>query len=102
MDRINYVISISNRAKKDYYSIQKYTLKNYGREQLLKYSKSIKEAFTKITENPHIGHYRPDIPKNYKSYQIGKHIIVYRIEEQTIYVVTILHSNMNFNTLFGI
>ena len=43
-----------------------------------------------------LGHWRADIPKTHKAYSAGEHIIVYRVEGQTVYVVAILHSSMDF------
>ena len=44
-----------------------------------------------------LGHWRPDIPQTHKAYNAGEHIIVYRVEDQTVYVVAILHSRMDFS-----
>ncbi|BAZ11494.1 toxin ParE1 [Calothrix sp. NIES-4071] len=96
----SYTLYISERAKSDYKKIQRYTRDFYGKEQVLKYSALIKGCFAKITENPMLGHQRPDIPQTYKAYNVGKHIIVYRIEEQMVYVVAILHGSMNFSHQF--
>ncbi|NJR15043.1 MAG: type II toxin-antitoxin system RelE/ParE family toxin [Calothrix sp. CSU_2_0] len=95
-----YTLYISERAKNDYQKIQRYTRDFYGKEQVLKYSALIKHCFAKITENPMLGHTRPDIPQRYKAYNAGKHIIVYRIEEQMVYVVAILHGSMDFSDQF--
>ncbi|MBW4646832.1 MAG: type II toxin-antitoxin system RelE/ParE family toxin [Goleter apudmare HA4340-LM2] len=96
----SYTLYISKRAKSDYKKIQRYTRDFYGKEQVLKYSALIKDCFAKITENPMLGHTRPDIPQMYKAHNAGKHIIVYRIEEQIVYVVTILHGSMDFSHQF--
>lgn len=43
-----------------------------------------------------LGHWRADIPKTYKAYSAGEHIIIYRVEGQTVYVIAILHGSMDF------
>jgi len=92
-----YVIELSARAQKDFQAIQCYTLKHYGERHVLKYAALIKTAFENITENPLLyGHSRFDIPERYKSYRVGAHDIVYRIEIDTILVVAILHGHMDF------
>jgi toxin ParE1/3/4 len=96
----SYTLYISERAKSDYKNIQRYTRDFYGKEQVLKYSALIKDCFAKITENPMLGHQRADIPQMYKAYNVGKHVIVYRVEEQMVYVVTILHGSMDFSHKF--
>jgi len=93
-----YVIELSARAQKDFQAIQRYTLKRYGEGQVLKYAGMIKAAFANITENPLLyGHTRFDIPPHYKSYRVGAHDIVYRIEIGVIFVVAILHGRMDFS-----
>ncbi len=92
----SYTLHISERAQRDYKKIQRYTRNLYGKEQVLKYASMLKECFEKITNNPMLGHRRPDIPQTYKVYSAGEHIIVYRVEGQTVYVVAILHSSMDF------
>jgi toxin ParE1/3/4 len=97
MDEQNsYILYLSERAKNDYKKIQRYTKKSYGKEQVLKYASMLKECLEKITGNPMLGHFRPDIPQTYKAYSAGEHIIVYRLENQTVYVVAILHGSMDF------
>jgi plasmid stabilization system protein ParE len=57
----SYTLYISEQAKSDYKKIQRYTRDFYGKEQVLKYSALIKGCFAKITENPMLGHQRPDL-----------------------------------------
>ncbi len=92
-----YTLHISARAQRDYKKIQRYTRDSYGKEQVLKYAALLKGCFEKITDNPMLGHWRPDIPRTHKAYNAGEHIIVYRVEDQTVYVVAILHSRMDLS-----
>jgi toxin ParE1/3/4 len=43
-----------------------------------------------IRANPHIGRTHPDVA--YQCFEAGKHLIFYRIQETTVFVVRILHS----------
>ena len=45
--------------------------------------------------NPEIGHKRADIPPTHGAYLVGKDLIIYRIEDQGIGVVRILHQRMS-------
>lgn len=92
----SYTLYLSERAKSDYKKIQRYTKNSYGKEQVLKYASMLKECLEKIKNNPMLGHFRPDIPQTYKAFGAGEHIIVYRLEDQTVYVVAILHGSMDF------
>ncbi|MGR3177252.1 MAG: type II toxin-antitoxin system RelE/ParE family toxin [Candidatus Anammoxibacter sp.] len=50
---------------------------------------------------PFLGHSRPDIPTEYRAYQAGQHIIIFRIKDTTIYVVRVLHGSMDFIDMFS-
>ena len=92
-----YVIQLSARAQKDFKAIQRYTLKQYGEKQVLRYSTMMKTGIETIAKNPALhGHSRPDIPERYQSYQVGKHSVIYRVSDHIIFIVAILHGNMDF------
>jgi len=95
----NYTIQFSARAEKDFKSIQRYTLKTHGEKQLWIYTGMLKEGLRKLEDKPKLyGHSRPDIPKTYLSYKIAEHSLIYRIEDQTVYLVAILHGQMDFGS----
>ncbi|MAI60796.1 MAG: hypothetical protein CBB87_00010 [Micavibrio sp. TMED27] len=95
----NYQIEFSARAEKDFKSIQRYTLKTYGEKQVWIYTGMLKEDLRKLEENPKLyGHVRPDIPQIYRAYKIGEHSLIYRIEDQTVYLIAILHGSMDFTS----
>jgi len=43
---------------------------------------------------------RPDIPDGYQALAVREHVMIYRIENKTIYLVRSLHSKMNFTFQF--
>jgi len=97
MAKIKYAVRLSERAQKDFKAIQRYTLKRYGKKQVLKYSTMMKSGIENIAGNPTLyGHSRPDIPERYRSHQIGEHSIIYRVDENNIFIVAILHGRMDF------
>jgi plasmid stabilization system protein ParE len=97
MAKTKYAVQLSERAQKDFKAIQRYTLKRYSEKQVLKYSKMIKSGIEKINENPVLyGHSRHDIPERYSSHQVGEHSIIYRVDENKIFIVAILHGSMDF------
>jgi plasmid stabilization system protein ParE len=97
MAKRKYAVQLSERAQKDFKAIQHYTLKRYSEKQVLKYSKMIKSGIEHINENPALyGHSRPDIPERYKSHQVGEHSIIFRVDENKIFIVAILHGSMDF------
>jgi plasmid stabilization system protein ParE len=97
MAKRKYAVQLSERAQKDFKAIQRYTLKRYSEKQVLKYSKMIKSGIEHINENPVLyGHSRTDIPERYRSHQVGEHSIIYRVDENKIFIVAILHGSMAF------
>jgi toxin ParE1/3/4 len=94
-----YTIQFSARAERDFKSIQRYTLKNFGEKQVWIYTGMLKEGLRRLEENPKLyGHTRPDIPQIYRSYKIAEHSLIYRIEERTVFLLAILHGNMDFKS----
>ncbi len=92
-----YAIQLSSRAQQDFKTIQRYTLKQHGEKQVLRYSAMMKKGLETIAKNPELhGHSRPDIPERYRSYQVGKHSVIYRMDDDIIFVVAILHGSMDF------
>lgn len=89
-------IKITNSARKDLINILKYTLKEFGEKQWQKYGELIDQTFTLISENPNIGHKRSDIPYYCYAWPMAKHLIIYKIENQNIYILRVLHQKMNF------
>ena len=97
MAKRKYAVQLSERAQKDFKAIQRYTLKRYSEKQVLKYSKMIKSGIENINENPALyGHSRPDISERYRSHQVGEHSIIFRVDENKIFIVAILHGSMDF------
>ena len=97
MAKRKYAVQLSERAQKDFKAIQRYTLKQYGEQQVLKYSTMMKSGIEHIAGNPaRHGHSCPDIPERYRSHQVGEHSIIYRVDENNIFIVAILHGRMDF------
>jgi len=97
MAKKKYAVELSERAQKDFKTIQRYTLKRYDKKQVLKYSTMIKSGIGNIAGNPTLhGHSRPDIPERYKSHQVGEHRIIYRVDENSVFIIAILPGRMDF------
>lgn len=48
-----------------------------------------------ISRNPQLGHPRTDLPTTHLAYLVGSHVIVYRIQAESIGIVRILHQRMS-------
>jgi len=47
-----------------------------------------------IARNPQIGRRDEALPETYRLYFVGSHVIVYRIQNETLEVIRILHQRM--------
>lgn len=94
-------IKITKSARKDLTEILKYTLTEHGELQWEKYGQMIEKNFDLLSKNPTIGHKRNDIPEYCLTWPIGNHNIIYKIIDQSIFILRILHQKMNFVNSFN-
>jgi toxin ParE1/3/4 len=96
----NVAIRLSPKARQDFIDILRYTGKTWGKNQVTVYRDKIDEALRLIGGNPMMGRQREDLPDTHRSYLVGSHIVIYRIEtDGAIGVVRILHQRMEGRTL---
>lgn len=92
-------IQISNPAKKDLNNISEYTLKNWGKLQKKIYLGLIKQSFVLLSQESikitPLVKSRKDIDAGLFSYRVKKHVIYYRVSEQSILIIRILHTQMD-------
>jgi toxin ParE1/3/4 len=91
------MLELSARAEADIRSIAAYTHKHYGLNQADRYIDGLYHRMEKIAAQPGLGHFRPDIPPAYKAITSGRHVIVYTIITDTVYVARILHDQSDFS-----
>lgn len=89
-------LKLSSLAESDIEDIVQYTYIHYGPEQVDKYIDALMQAMKLIAENSCIGHVREDLPDNYRAFSAERHIIVYKLKNQIVYVSRILHESMDF------
>ncbi len=88
-------IYLSPQAWRDLEAIEDYTLETWGARQAEIYLQLIDDAFTRIAENPKLGHHHPDVPAPYRAYKVGKHVAVYRYDAEKVELLNILHPAMD-------
>ncbi len=86
---------LSKRADKDFKGIYKYTYKKFGEQQADKYTDSLEQCFSLLSEMPTIGRNVDYIKKGVLRHEHQKHTIFYRARKQDIFVVRILHEDMD-------
>lgn len=76
-------------------SIGRYTRKQWGKAQQIRYLTQLDCAFHELADKPDIGRTCDDIREGYFKYGVGKHIIFYRHRKGQIEIVRILHGRMD-------
>jgi toxin ParE1/3/4 len=94
---VNYTLEITQEAEIDLEAILNYTALQWGEQQVDIYNGIIEKALMTIQANPECGQSQYGVAKQIKGYKAGKHIIFYRVESTTIYIVRILHGSMNYS-----
>jgi len=92
---------LSQEAKEDLKKIALFTEKRWGRNQRFLYIKQFDDVFHSLTQSPSIGKTCDYIKKGYRKFPQGSHIIFYRGPENSkIFVIRILHKNMDVESKF--
>jgi toxin ParE1/3/4 len=86
---------LSHQAQADYEDILGVTLRTWGEQQYDRYAALLDDALLALQDNPSLGHRSRQLPARYRLLHAGRHLIVYRFTEGTVYVIRILHDRMD-------
>ncbi len=86
---------LTNKAYADLKSIAKFTQSTWGVEQRKEYLTRLDQSFHMIAENVGIGRNCNHIRAGYHSLPVGKHLVFYRVDDETVTIVRILHQSMD-------
>lgn len=91
---------LSRLAEKDIEDILSYTIETWGLNQFRNYQKQIEDSLDIISSDPYhpISRNRKDLLNECRSYAFGKHIIFYRVKNDIVEIIRILHQKMDFET----
>ncbi len=96
MPKNSYIIS--GKAKSDIKSIAKYTIKEFGERQSLKYAQGLKKVLEELANNPELGRrYVAVKNKMLLRYRYKSHVIFYYMDQKGIFIVRILGGMMDFS-----
>ena len=98
MSRKIYILS--EIADKDLEDIFDYTLDEFGFDQAEKYLLEIEGIFQNLIINPQIGKKRDEIKQGLYSFPKDNHIIFYRILDNHIRIVRVLHGSRDISKYF--
>ena len=84
----------TQEAESDLEGIWLYSFEEWDEEQADKYYDQLIEGINNLLDNPELGKSRATIRSDYRSIQISSHIIYYRIQEDDIRIIRVLHERM--------
>ena len=91
---------LSEIADEDLEDIFDYTTTEFGLEQAEKYLNEIEDVFQNLLLNPELGKTRNEIKEGLYSFPKDNHIIFYRILENNIRIVRVLHGSRDIPKYF--
>lgn len=88
-------IRLAQSAKRDLEAIWEYTVQEWGEEQAEKYIGLIEKGLSQLLDNPYLGKPRSDIKEGYRALQVEKHLVFYRLAEEDLNVIGVVHVRMD-------
>ena len=86
---------ITQKARSDLIGIWEYTYENWSHQQADKYYEILIEKIEEIASRPHIGRNYERIKVGLKGVAIKSHIVFYRIENDIVEIIRVLHQRMD-------
>jgi toxin ParE1/3/4 len=91
----NLRLELTPTAERDFRGILRYTRKRWDEHQRAIYAARLTKVMDELTRFSYLGQTRSDIPPEMRAKTIGEHIVFYRIDEQVLTVIRILHQEMD-------
>ena len=91
----SYPLIISPIARDDLEKIYQYGILNWGVSQASSYIDHLKTQLWSLTEHPKMGKERDELLSAMRSLAVESHIIFYRIKNQQINIVRVLHGRQD-------
>lgn len=85
---------LSNLAVEDFAGIYEYTLFKFGEIQADTYTDDLEKTLNLLSESPLMGYECAEIANNVRRHDHQKHAIFYRRRTRDIFVIRILHQQM--------
>ena len=86
---------VSAAACDDLGTVARYSECEWGKARKKQYVAAIRARFDLLRQQPEIGAERPDLATGYRSLPVGRHMIFYRIEMDSVVVIRVLHQRMD-------
>ncbi len=87
-------VDVSVEAEEDIDLIAVYTTRTWGWRQTNIYLAKLEDGFNLLAQNPAIGRSCDSIRLGLHRFEIGKHVVFYIVESDSLLIVRILHQQM--------
>ena len=88
-------VEITTEANSDLVEIWLYTDEQFGATQADRYLDQLAEAIDRLLVHPELGKDRSDVKSGYRSIHVNKHVVFYRVINDGLLVVRVLHDSMD-------
>ncbi len=89
-----YILSV--KASKDLANIFQYTYKNFNISQAESYLSELAECFIMLSNESGLAHKVEDIRKEYFRYLFRKHAVYFKVRNDDIFIVRVLHQQIKY------
>lgn len=89
---------LSHTARRDLKAIARYSEREWGAARKALYMAAIRERFVGLLRHPQRGTERDDLDAGYRCISVGRHLINYRIADDDVIVIRVLHQRMDVRT----
>ena len=89
---------ISKKAISDVEEIWLFTAEKWSFEQADRYYNLIFEEINYICKNPESGKLMENVRKGYRASKVKSHLIFYRVKDDRVEIIRILHERMDIDT----
>ena len=94
-------LKVKPAAEKDLSKIFEFTAMSWGVDQAEKYQDELFAGMLLITKQELLGKLYPYVNLPYRKLHINRHLIFYRVEDQTCLIIRVLHDTMDIKNHLG-
>jgi toxin ParE1/3/4 len=85
---------LSAAARQDIDAIAAYTKRTWSLQQTDPYLGQLEDGFHLLAQNPSMGRPCKEIDPELRRFEVGKHVVFYRVKKGTVRITRILHQQM--------
>ena len=91
-------LQVTSPAKQDLIDIGNYTKETWGIKQKQQYMGQLRQCFDALCQSPSLGKVYASIDDSLYAYFCQKHVVFYRVTQEELRIIRVLHQNMDIET----